>query len=465
MTFADRIDAVIPEAGDWIAGQRWYGDKARSYIGVAPETIVPVELGQTQAALVIARFRYGQGEDARYFVPLVATGGTGDGPADDLGDALRNEEFLAWLMRGFTEERSLDNDGVWRWHALGGDSPLASIDPYNARVLSGEQSNTSVVFGDTIVAKVFRRLQGGLNPDLEIGQFLTDHGGFPHAPRLFGLVEVDQGDERIAIAAVQEFVANDGDGWEWMLDALGNLDDGSRERLVAAVALLGRRTGELHVALAADAGDDAFAPERFEDGDARKLNERVVAEIGESVEGLARHLQPAEVEAIHKGMGRLMSHAQSLVGSYRIRVHGDYHLGQTLRTRDDDFAIIDFEGEPSRPISQRRAKQSALKDVAGMLRSLDYAVATVSGRSPDRREKLDAWLTDANRAFLDAYRTAVAAAPVPLVPQDETSFRQGLDLLIAEKALYEARYELNNRPGWVEIPLNALLRLAEQGHG
>lgn len=462
MTFTDRVDAVIRDAGDWVASQRWFGDKARSITEVVPEAMRLVDLPETQAALVIARFRYAQGDDARYFIPLAATGEAGDGPSPDLGDALHNEAFLAWFVAGFGERRSLDDGGAWRWRALGDDSPLATIDPQDARVLTGEQSNTSIVFGDVAVAKVFRRLQGGLNPDLEIGRFLTEHGDFAHAPRLYGLVDVVQGDESIAIAAVQEFVANDGDGWEWMLKELGSPDHGSRERLVEAMALLGRRTGELHVALAADDSDEAFAPAPFEDRDARQLNERVVAEIGESVEGLVRHLQPTEVEAIHKGMGRLMSHAQSLVGTYRIRVHGDYHLGQTLRTRDDDFAIIDFEGEPSRSIAQRRAKQSALKDVAGMLRSLDYAVATVTGRMPERREVLEAWLADAERAFVDAYRTAAASAAVPLVPQDDARFWQALDLLIAEKALYEARYELNNRPDWVEIPLNALVRLAAQ---
>jgi trehalose synthase-fused probable maltokinase len=466
MTFADRVDEAIRNAGDWIASRRWYGDKARSLTIVEPETIVTVELPVTQAALAIVRASYAHDDDARYFVPLAATQEPDeDGPSPGLADALKHPEFLEWLMRGFAENRTIQDVGVWQWRALGDESPLASIDPAAARVLSAEQSNTSVVFDDTAVAKVFRRLQEGLNPDLEIGAFLTERGGFANAPRLYGLVEIVRGGNSIAIAAVQQFVPNDGDGWEWMLRELEGLNQETRERTLEAVRLLGQRTGELHVALAADIGDDAFTPERFEDRDARTLNERVVAEIEESVEGLAKVIEPSEVEAIHKGIGRLMGHVQSLVGTYRIRVHGDYHLGQTLRTPDGDFVIIDFEGEPSRPIAQRRAKQSPLKDIAGMLRSLDYAVATVTSRRPDRRQLLGDWLASAEGACLEGYRGAVAAAPVPLVPDDDERFRQGLALLVAEKALYEVRYELNNRPDWLDIPLNALRALAGQERG
>lgn len=465
MTFADRVDAAIREAGDWISSRRWYGDKSRSLVEVEPELIVPVDQPEIEAALVVARCRYDQGEDARYFLPLVSTSETaGEGPAQGIGDALYDQAFLAWLVGGFGERRSFERDGSWRWRSIGKDSLLESLGSTPGRVLTGEQSNTSVVFGDVAVVKVFRKLREGINPDLEIGEFLTAHGGFAHAPRLFGLIDLVRDGQPTAIAAVQEFVVNVGDGWEWMLDQLSRLDTESHDRLVDAVALLGRRTGEMHVALAADATDEAFAPVPFEDRDARQLNERIVGEIGESVEGLARRLEPAEVEAIHKGMGQLMSNAQALVGSFRIRVHGDYHLGQLLRTPDDDFTILDFEGEPSRPIPQRRAKHSALKDVAGMLRSLDYAVATVAGRDPAREGALRAWLADAESAYVDAYRRAASAAPVPLAAEDDVQFRQGLSLLVAEKALYEVRYELNNRPDWLDIPLNALRGLVSREH-
>jgi maltokinase len=305
-------------------------------------------------------------------------------------------------------------------------------------------------------------LQPGLNPDLEIGEYLSREASFPHVPTLYGLIEVVHDDDVTAIAAIQQFVPNRGDGWQWLLEQLEHLNAESRGPSLEAVKLLGRRTGELHVALAANPDDPAFAPETFDEQDAQDLTSRVVAEMEESVEGLARHVSPDELAALHRGIGRLMAGAHALVGTQKVRVHGDYHLGQTLRTLEDDFCLIDFEGEPSRSIAQRRMKQSALKDVAGMLRSLDYAVATVVARTQEaaHRESLDGWLEGARRDFLDGYRGAILASTNTLVPEDGQRFTEGLNILIVEKTLYEVRYELNNRPEWLPIPLNALRRLA-----
>lgn len=449
--------SVVRESASWITSQRWYGDKARNVASLAPEAVVPVDAGGLKTALVLVRVAFDDGPDARYFVPVIVGGGEDEPPRD----ALRDPAFLGWLLRGFGEERVLEDGATFRWRALAG-APLDQVDPGRARVLSAEQSNTSVVFDDRMVGKVFRRLQAGLNPDLEIGEFLTRHGDFANAPALYGLIELVDELGTTAIAALQAFVPNDGDGWEWLLGRLGALNDAMGGEALEAVALLGRRTGELHVALAADAADPAFAPEPFTEEDAKELNQRIVAEMEQSVEGLAKRLPPDEVAALHKGIGQAMSGAYAQVGNHKIRVHGDYHLGQTLRTRDDDFCIIDFEGEPSRTIDERRAKQSALKDVAGMLRSLDYAVATVSGRTVDpvRRALFEAWGDEAREAFLAAYRDAVRASRVELVPADDRRFGEGLRLFVVEKALYEVRYELNNRPDWLPIPLNALRRLA-----
>jgi trehalose synthase-fused probable maltokinase len=281
-------------------------------------------------------------------------------------------------------------------------------------------------------------------------------------PTLYGVVEVMHDEDVTAIAAIQQFVPNRGDGWLWLLEQLEHLNAESHGPSLDAVTLLGQRTGELHVALASSSDDAAFAPEPFDEQDARDLTSRVVVEMEESVEGLAKHVSPTELASLHGGIGRLMAGAHALVGTQKIRVHGDYHLGQTLRTLEDDFCLIDFEGEPSRSIAQRRMKQSALKDVAGMLRSLDYAVATVVARTQEaaHREALNAWLEEARRVFTDGYHAAVAESRIPLVPQDDERFREGLNILIVEKTLYEVRYELNNRPAWLPIPLNALRRLA-----
>jgi trehalose synthase-fused probable maltokinase len=464
MSFGDRAGDAVRQSAAWITSQRWYGDKARSMMSLRPETIVPVDVGPVDAALVIVCFSYDRGPDARYFVPLASSAGKqmpNTGVSLDVRDAFTDPSFLAWFLAGFDERRAIGDGDAWRWRPLGGDMPpLSTLNFAKARMISAEQSNSTVVFDDRIIGKVFRRLQAGINPDLEIGEFLSSHGGFANAPKLFGVVEVVQDDEVTAIAAIQQYIPNQGDGWQWLLGALDALNPGNRDHSLDAVALLGTRTGELHVALASGT-EASFAPEPFTPQDAQELNQRIVAEMSESVEGLAKHVSPDEVAAIHRGIGQLMGTTNALLGSHKVRIHGDYHLGQTLRTLDDDFVLIDFEGEPARSIAQRRVKQTALKDVAGMVRSLDYAVATVRERTDDagQRDALDRWLTDAQEAFLAAYREAAAGAAQPIVPDDDQRFDEGLRLMVAEKALYEVRYELNNRPAWLPIPLNGLRRL------
>ena len=464
MSFEARAVEAVRQSESWIKNQRWYGDKGRSARTLTPEVVVPIEVGRVDAALVIARFAFDRGPDSRYFVPLVAARGQAliDGGLD-FRDAMEDPDFLGWFMEGFEDERLIEGHVTWRWRRLTDDFPSPHrLNFANSRIISAEQSNTSVVFDNQCIGKIFRRLQPGINPDLEIGEFLSDGGRFAHVPRLYGLVEVDTGDETIAVAAIQQFVRNHGDGWRWLLDQLGSLSAETSASLVNAIALLGTRTGEMHVALSTDPEDPAFSAEDFTHQDAEDLISRVIAEIQESVEGLATRLSPPDVEQLHKGLGQLMGGAWSLIGAAKTRVHGDYHLGQTLRTVDDDFCLIDFEGEPSRPMEQRRAKQSPLKDVAGMLRSLDYAVATVTGSTDDEahRGAILAWQDDASTAFIDAYRRAIGRTSVGLAPGDEQRFTSGLNLLVAEKALYEIRYELNNRPEWLPIPLNGIRRLA-----
>jgi maltokinase len=454
----NRAVNALQQSIEWAVTQRWFGDKARPVTGMTPELVETVDTGAGRTTLVVARFSFEWGADSLYFIPV------GDVAAGELpGDAALDASFLQWFVDGFAERRTLAGEATWSWRTIGEGLPsLSGIDYANVRPISGEQSNTSIVFDRRFIGKLFRRVQAGLNPDLEIGEFLSTDNRFPHAPKLYGLVEVQTGDDTIALAAMQEFVLNHADGWTWLLAQLRELSDESLPGVVDAVRLLARRTAELHIALASDAENPAFAPEIFGEKDADALIGRVVAEIEESVEGLARQISPSEVEQIHKAMGMLMGSAHALVGTAVIRVHGDYHLGQTLRTLDDDFMLIDFEGEPSRTMDQRRMKQTALKDVAGMVRSLDYAAATVLMDEADaeRRQLVRRWFTEASEAFVDTYRWVARTTDVPIVPASDTVFTAALNLMIAEKALYEVRYELNNRPDWLNIPLNALRELA-----
>lgn len=461
MSFENRARTALQQSTGWITRQRWFGDKARPVVASKPEVVHVVEIEGRHAALALVRFSFQWGADARYFIPVIEAG-EGEAFADGVADALGDPVFLRWFVDGFGVRRELGEARTWTWKSLGTDLPDPdAVDFDHARAISAEQSNTSIVFDRRFIGKMFRRVQAGLNPDLEIGAFLTENDRFAHAPKLYGLVKLETGDEKVAVAAMQEFVPNIGDGWSWLLGELRAMTTDSLAACVDAVRLLARRTAELHVALASDPSDMAFAPEPFADADAQALIGRVVAEIDESVEGLAREVSPRDVERIHKGMGQLMGHAYTLIGTSKIRVHGDYHLGQTLRTADDDFVLIDFEGEPSRTMEQRRMKLPALKDVAGMVRSLDYAAATVLHDAGEggHRSLVRRWLDQATAAFVSEYRSVVSSASAPLIPSDDMAFRHALDLMIAEKALYEVRYELNNRPDWLPIPLNALRRL------
>ena len=450
-----QIQTELRDQLDWVTSRRWFGDKARPVLDVRVEACDRVETGTVGLLLVIARFTFEWGSDATYFIPLLDT----DGPFAER-EATTHSDVLRWLVEGFAEDREIVGQGTWRWRRIGDAFPdLAGLNYKTVRPIAGEQSNTSIIFDGRFMGKIFRKIPPGTNPDLEIGEHLMRTGTFHHVPALYGVIDCDLHGERIDIAAMQQFVPNVGDGWSWLLAALRSGSD--RNELIAAIRLLGTRTGEMHIALAESMGEPAFTPDVIHEDEAQTIIRRVIAEMEGSVEGLSRELAPDDLERLHKGLGAMMADAWSMVGTLLIRVHGDYHLGQTLRTPDGDFMIIDFEGEPSRSMSERRLKLPALKDVAGMVRSLDYAGATLIQETTDDVERLalGSWVEEASAGFVAAYRDAIAASDLPLAPTDDHAFNSVLNLMIAEKALYETRYEMNNRPDWLWIPLNSLKRL------
>jgi trehalose synthase-fused probable maltokinase len=449
------IETQLREQLDWITSRRWFGDKARPVQDVTVEVCDDVNVGDISVLLVVARFGFEWGPDARYFVPLLA----GDGPLADR-EVTANPNALRWLVEGFADNRVIQGQGSWRWRCIGTSFPdLDGLDYATVKPISGEQSNTSIIFDGRFMGKIFRKVPPGVNPDLEIGEHLMYADDFRHVPELYGVIELEHDHSLTDIAAIQQFVPNNGDGWSWLLGELA--DPGKRNALLDDIRTLGTRTGEMHIALAASQGNDSFEPETIREDDAQTIIRRVIAEMEGSVEGLAQHLGPEKLEQLHKGLGAMMSDAWSMVGTLLIRVHGDYHLGQTLRTPDGDFMIIDFEGEPSRSMDERRRKLPALKDVAGMVRSLGYAGATImqGTEDPAVRAEIELWVENASNAFVDAWRAATASSDLALAPVGDEAFHSVLDLMIAEKALYETRYEMNNRPDWLWIPLNALLRL------
>jgi maltose alpha-D-glucosyltransferase/alpha-amylase len=366
-------------------------------------------------------------------------------------------------------------------------------------VLTGEQSNSSVIYGERLILKFFRRLEEGENPDLEIGRFLTEKARFRHIPRIAGSSEYQyKGGVSATQTILQEFVLNQGDAWRYVVETLTTFYErieasGQRQiseleklpefggepmsRVLAEIGLLGKRTAELHIAFSSNGDDPAFAPEPF------------TMEFQESLEGALVELthrtlqllraRAAEVPAAYQEKaGEIIAREGELVRRFRAalaepiramrtRIHGDYHLGQVLYT-GSDFMIIDFEGEPARPLAERRVKQSALQDVAGMLRSFHYAAFAPlltppagSSISPHLIANMgrwaEAWSRCAGNRFLGHYyETSQAAA---FLPDDPRVRAKLLEVHLLAKAVYELAYELNNRPPWVGIPLEGISAL------
>jgi maltose alpha-D-glucosyltransferase / alpha-amylase len=373
-----------------------------------------------------------------------------------------------------------------------------------------EQSNTSMVFGDRVILKLYRRLEQGTSLDLEIGIFLQQ-AGFAHTPAVVGAIEYKTtGQEPRTVAIVQEFVPNEGDAWSLALDSVASfmerveLEDttppevdtrtsalvelaahepGGYARDLMGVFLdsiekLGERTGELHNALASDAANPAFAPEPFTLFYQRSLYQSMRNQAGRMINGLAGRI-PSLPERLQKDaqslidreaqlMNRLKEVVDHKVGGARIRMHGDYHLGQVIYT-GKDFLITDFEGEPLRPLSERRLKRSPLRDVAGMLRSLHYAANSAALLQPDltagpearsrRSRSTRFWYAHAAAMFLRGYLAAADAARY--LPTDPQELQELLEAFLLEKAVYEMEYEMNNRPAWAEIPLHGLMDLLQ----
>jgi trehalose synthase-fused probable maltokinase len=319
--------------------------------------------------------------------------------------------------------------------------------------MRGEQSNTSLRFGDALMLKLFRRLQFGPNPDVEVGWFLTEHTSFEGTPPLAGsLTYVSPTGDEAALVLLQQFEPNRGDAWATTLARVHAVLDGARiDETLPAIRRLGTTTAQLHVALASGTGD--FGAEPITAADLQAWVDALDAELAIALDALERHGVSLASGAVKTLRGRAAGLA-ALEGALKTRHHGDYHLGQVLERDDGAYMIIDFEGEPSRPLAQRREKRTPLRDVAGMLRSFDYArhaAVRAEGHSPAAARIGAAWYQAAREAFLEAY-VAVARARRGLVPDEVAAPLEALEL---EKAAYEVLYEVNNRPDWLPIPLAA----------
>ena len=537
--FRGRGKAVFERAmSTYVRRHRWFAGKARDISRTELLDWFPLEKTGDNAAVIqltLVRITYTEGDPEMYIVPVVFAGAEqarniiGDHPPAGILQLERAEDNATVTLCEATWEKELWLpllDCIRRQGSIQGQrgslrgsqtqvfSRLeeGAAESPAPKVHGGEQSNTSAMFGDKYILKLFRRLSSGINPDLEIGRYFTEKAPFEHAPQVAGAIEYfDTETEPTTVAILHEFKPNEGDAWVYTLDELGRyferiqtatheeeaevlasttkslLDladqappQAAREKIGAYLemaSLLGRRTAQMHLVLASSTDDPAFAPEGFSKLYQRSLYQSMRTSARKSLELLRKQvsqlpeaIQPRARAVLDKQPDILTRFGELLktpIHANRIRCHGDFHLGQVLFT-GKDFIIIDFEGEPDRPVSERRIKRSALRDVAGMIRSFHYAShSALMRQSPglaQQREDgvssehwMQFWYSWVAAAFLKAY--LVEASSGDFLPKQRIELETFLRTLLLEKALYELSYELNNRPDWVKIPLEGILRL------
>ena len=512
------VGLLEPRLATSLKAARWFGGKARTIASTRVQDTIALRLDAQAVVMLFVDVSYADGGRDRYAMPVTAAFDeearaieqesghavicsilvTGGGDRRGLlYDALFSPDCAAALLRAIGKGMRFPGNAGTLVASPTGAFAEAVPDPsgLTPSVMKGEQSNTSVKFNRRAILKLYRRFEGGMNPDLEIGRALTARK-FPYIPSLLGAVEWERSaGEPATVAIVQAFVENQGDAWQYTLgqleQELSRLPPGRGKAFPArkggapapgtyagSAATLGRRTGELHLALSHCTEDPAFRPEPCTGLYWDSLRERMQQSIRSALALLRQRLTDLGEDDRRRAdqvlasesllLGRVGSLATLNPTASRMRCHGDYHLGQVLYT-GRDFVIIDFEGEPARPLAERRAKHVPIVDVAGMIRSFHYAAYVALQREQKRRPGGDlpsgleaylvGWYEAARSAFLAGY-AAVADKAAFWPPTDEERDLL-LDAHLIEKALYELGYELNNRPSWVGVPLRGILQLVE----
>jgi maltose alpha-D-glucosyltransferase / alpha-amylase len=509
-TAAAIASAIPPE---WMRRQRWFRAKAREIVSVELcDHAVWTPAGEDPLLLAVLRIVYSEGEAELYVLPLSTTapGGAEIEPVltwvGEYGEVRLYEAAFdrvgagALLSAIEREDEAAAPNGVFRSHRTGFfDTGQGKSHP--VRRVESEQSNTSIIFGDRFILKLFRKLEVGINPDLEVTRFLTDETSFEGLPRLSGWTDyTDHRGRQSSVAGLFEFIPNSGEAWGFTQRALARYfaaasrsaadpsTTAGREAVrrmsgdfVSSVQAMGRTIGEMHAALASAAEnqpDFVAEPVTASDvhrwvADMRADAERVVGDLGRRLETMPGSF-PQEMlhslgELVRDGpaLSQRLSDLELLAQfqTTKVRIHGDLHLGQLLRRADvspgagDEWVVLDFEGEPARGLDERRTKVSPLRDVAGMLRSFDYAMRVAlrehgQAQSLGRASLEDwglAWVREVRGLFLAAYRAG--AGDAAFLPQDEDAFARALAVYELDKAVYELGYELNNRPDWIWVPV------------
>ncbi|PYK12130.1 MAG: maltose alpha-D-glucosyltransferase [Verrucomicrobia bacterium] len=490
---------------------RWFGSKARTFRHLKVVEQPAIVGGGDGAQLWFLEVSYLDGPNETYALPVKIASG-------DAARSVSQAAPHAIIARFEGDDENILFDAIWdpkcrsqlltaiiqgeKMKARAGelvgtvaktietDQPV-SYD--NSQVLAGEQSNSSMLFDNKFFLKLYRKLEDGINPDVEITRFLTEHTKFPNVPAFVGAIEYRQPKaEPTVVCLLQRAIISEGDVWTLALDAVGRyyervlgrkadlqnetappgplLDELIGGVYPEKIKLLGQRTGELHLALASNADDPAFRPEPFNAMAQRSvyqnmrallrrvfiLLEKKLADLPAVFRDEAKEILGAEQEIL----GREKRLLDRRTNAAKIRIHGDYHLGQLLYT-GKDFVILDFEGEPARPLSERKLKRSALRDVAGMMRSFQYAAYSALWQPAMRKEDVpflerwaDLWYRHIGSVFLQSYLETTGSAV--FIPQNSEDLQIMIEAYLLDKAVYEIGYELNNRPGWVVIPVRGI---------
>ena len=495
----------------YLCKQRWFSAKndriTRARITARPE----VTAGGGNFLLVQTTVELASGEQQLYFLPLAISWDENAGTTNwsllsymiakvryrsrvgAIYEATATEQFAVGLLDLIRQDKEIDSDNgqiVCRSTSALAQIPVGSEN--QTRRLGGEQSNSSVSINDQVILKAYRRLADGEHPEVEMCRFLTEVAGYTNTPKLLGSIEfVDAKGSKRALAVLQEFVRSQGDGWMHAMDYLDRVFDGLRQidpkaepmsgmerhaGYVTQIRVLARRVAELHRALAIETTNPAFMPEPITAADMADWRRGALAMAEAAFSALRKHADAnagPEAQQIRsllqrqrECLDRIRALTEQPLHTMKTRIHGDLHLGQVLVVKDD-FQIIDFEGEPTRPVAERREKSSPLRDVAGMLRSIQYAAWSalyhLADRDPDGFDKLlpyaMEWKKLAQDAFLEAYTAAIGDCVS--WPADVTELRRALSLFLLYKVLYETSYEAANRPHWIRIPVAGLTEILD----
>jgi maltose alpha-D-glucosyltransferase/alpha-amylase len=486
----------------FLAGRRWFSERGNKSIATRIAGSVPLPSSEAELGMALVEAG-GRARPATYLLPLVirwtrlererhspvALAAVRRGAREGtLLDAAADASFIGFILDQLRRPQVLEWEGrriEFRSTGEIADGAPAALE--DIRAVDAEQSNTTALVGNRYVVKLFRRIEPGINPEIELGRYLTETVHFPNTPALLGTAELEENGSRAAVAVVHRFVENQGDAWavtnayldrfveEQRLltaEAAGHSDE--QAAYLHRIEHVGQRVAELQLALAGREDVVDFAPEPISAADIQRWTESLRERAVHTLDHLARRrsdLADTDRQLAEKVLSTRESLASLLhellpdtLDAVKIRHHGDFHLGQMLIAKDDVF-IIDFEGEPRRSIEDRRQKAPAARDVAGLIRSIDYSAIGALERAlksaPDDEDKiaraLEGWRASAVAAFLAGYRRSLTN--LRLWPRSTQAADRLLDFFLLEKAFYEIEYELAHRPDWLRVPLAGTWRI------